>query len=171
MREAACTRAAWRCPTAQLVAAGALALALGALVYLADRNPTHAALIPTVPALAGLRLFGTAGAWLPSLVHPFAFSLFTAALAPPGARPAYWACAMWWAVNIAFEIAQAPGVNADVAEALSQLLGQTWLANALSNYLLRGTCDVADLVAATAGAVAAGAVLRFIHLRQTRHAR
>ncbi len=78
---------------------------------------------------------------------------------------------MWWAINVAFEVAQAPSISAGVADVLPQLVGQTWLTDAISNYLLRGTFAVADLVAATAGAAAAAAVLRFIHFREARDAR
>jgi hypothetical protein len=155
----------------RLVALGCLALGIGVLVYLTDRDPSRAALIPAVAALSQSHLFGAVGLWLPSFVHPFAFSLFTAAVQSPHRSPAYWACAMWWAINVAFELAQAPNVSAEAADMLQRLLGQTWLTNALSQYLLRGTCAVSDLVAATAGAAAAAALLRFIHLREARDAR
>jgi len=161
----------WAGPSTRLAALGCLALAVGTLVYLTDRDPSRAALIPAIPVLVGLGLFGGPGAWLPSFVHPFAFSLFTAAIQPAHRSPAYWACAMWWAINVAFEVAQAPGATTSVAEALPHLLGRTWLTNAISNYLLQGTCAVADLLAATAGAAAAAAVLRYIHLREARDAR
>jgi len=121
--------------------------------------------------LAGLGLFGAAGAWLPSFVHPFAFSLVTAAIQPARRSPAYWACALWWAINVAFEVAQAPNVSAEVTHVLPHLLGQSWLTDTTSNYLLRGTFAVGDLVAATAGAAAAAAVLRFIHVHEARDAR
>jgi len=165
------SRRLWAGPAARLAALGCFALAAGTLVYLTDRDPSRAALIPAVPVVAGLGLFGGPGAWLPSFVHPFAFSLFTAAVQSPRRSPAYWVCAMWWAINVAFEIAQAPSVSTDVADVLPQLLGQTWLTDMISNYLLRGTFAVADLVAATAGAVAAAAVLRLIHFREARDAR
>jgi hypothetical protein len=156
---------------ARLVALGCLALGVGIFVYLTDRDPSRAALIPAVTALAQGHLFGAIGLWLPSFVHPFAFSLFTAAVQSPRRSPAYWACAMWWAINIAFEVAQAPNVSVDVADMLPQLFGQSWLTNTISNYLLQGTCAVADLVATTAGAAAAAAVLHFIHRREARDAR
>jgi hypothetical protein len=155
----------------RLAALGCLALAAGTLVYLTDRDPSSAALVPAIPVLAGLGLFGTPGAWLPSFVHPFAFSLFTAALQPARRSPAYWACALWWAINVAFEIGQAPSVSAGLADALPKLFGQSSLADTISNYLIRGTFAVADLVAVTAGAAAAAAVLRFIHFREARDAR
>jgi hypothetical protein len=161
----------WAGPPVRLAALGCLALAAGTLVYLTDRDPSRTTWIPAIPALAGLGLFGGVGAWLPSFVHPFAFSLFTAAIQPARRSPAYWACAMWWAINVAFELAQAPGVSTEVAAVLPQIFGQTWLTNTISNYLLQGTCAIADLVAATAGAAAAAAVLRFVHFREARDAR
>jgi hypothetical protein len=156
---------------ARLFALACLALGVGVLVYLTDRDPSRAALVPAITALSQGHLFGAAGLWLPSFVHPFAFSLFTAAVRSSRRSPAYWACALWWAINIAFEVAQAPNVSADVADMLPHLIGQTWLTNAISNYLLRGTCAISDLVAATGGAAAAAAVLRFIHLLEVRDAR
>jgi len=155
---------------ARLFALGCLALGVGVLVYLTDRDPSRAALVPAIAALSQSHLFGAVGLSLPSFVHPFAFSLFTAAIQPARRAPAYWACGLWWAINVAFEIAQAPSVSAGVADVLPQFLGQTWLATTLSNYLLRGTFAVADLVAVTAGAAAAAAVLRFIHFREARDA-
>ena len=156
---------------ARLFALGCLALGVGVLVYLTDRDPSRAALVPAIAALSQSHLFGAVGLSLPSFVHPFAFSLFTATLQPARRAPAYWACGLWWAINVAFEIGQAPSVSAEVADMLPRFLGQTWLATTLSDYLLRGTCAVADLVAATAGAAAAAAVLRFTHLPEARDAR
>lgn len=171
MADVSSTCRPWTVPSVQLAALGCLALAAGTLVYLTDRDPARAALIPAIPALTGLCLFGGAGAWLPSFAHPLAFSLFTAAVQPARRSPAYWACAMWWAINVAFEVAQAPAVSAAVADVLPRFIGQTGLADAFSTYLLRGTFALADLVAATAGAAAAAAVLRFIHFREACDAR
>jgi hypothetical protein len=155
----------------RLVALGSLALGVGALVYLADRDPSRAALVRALPEWSGARLFGALGLWLPSLVHPFAFSLFSAAVQSDRRSPAYWACALWWSINVAFELAQAPAVKEDAAAVLRQVHGDARLADALSNYLLRGTFDTADLIAATVGAAAAGALLHFFHLREKRDAR
>jgi hypothetical protein len=156
--------------TRGLAALGFSALSIGILVYVTDRDASHAVLIPAVAALSGSHLFGVLGQWLPSFVHPFAFSLFTAAAQPAQSRPAYGACLAWWAVNVAFEVAQYPGFSADVADALQRAAGPAWLTNAVSNYLLQGTFDVADLAAATGGALAAALLLHLMHLRETRDA-
>ena len=150
-------------------AIGCLALALGLLVYLADRDARHAVLIPAVAALAGSSLFGVLGQWLPSFVHPFAFSLFTAATSPSRASAGYSACVAWWAVNVVFELAEYPGINRAVAQAAEGVLGRSWPARLLSNYVLRGTFDVGDLIAATAGAVTAATVLYLVHRLEVDH--
>jgi hypothetical protein len=121
-------------------------------------------------AVFAVPLFGALGGWLPSFVHPFAFSLFTAASRPAGASPAYAACIAWWVVNVAFEIAQSRGIAAVIARNVENALGRTSVTQPLTNYLLRGTFDLGDLMAATAGALAAAGVLTFVHRRETCHA-
>jgi hypothetical protein len=161
----------WRRP-ALMAATGGLALALGLLVYLLDRSPTRAMLIPSIAALAGSPVFGVVGQWLPSFVHPFAFSLFTAAALAPRARPRYDACVAWGAVNVAFEFGQHPLLSGRLAEALQDTLGQTALTRAVANYFLRGTFDVGDVLAALAGALAAAVVLHQLQPRpEPEHAR
>ena len=153
-----------RSGTATLLAVmGCAVLALGLLVYLADREASHALLIPNVAALAGSHWFGALGDSLPSFAHPFAFSLFTAAALPLRRAWCYGACAAWAAVNVAFEVGQHAQVSVRLAEALLASLGQTPLTQALANYFVRGTFDVDDIVAAMVGALAAAAVL---HLMQ-----
>lgn len=155
-------------PAGRLAAAGFLALALAALVYLTDRDPAHAALIPALPLLGTLQLFGAVGAWLPSLLHPFAFALFTAALQPRGAPPAYWACALWWVVGVAFEAAQSPPIGGALHPLLEVLpLPSEWMA-LVGRYMAIGTFDVADVIATTAGACAAAAALRSVHPRRVK---
>ena len=145
-----------------LIGAGGLALALGLLVYVADRDPSHAVWIPAVAVLAGSHLFGALGQWLPSFVHPFACSLFTVAVLPGSARPRYGACVAWFAVNAAFELGQHPQLRAPLADALRQL-GPAPLATPLANYFLHGTFDPGDLLAVALGAGAAAAWLRLTH--------
>jgi hypothetical protein len=141
------------------------------LVYATDRDPIHVMLLPTIASLHTGPIFGGIDPWLPSFVHPLAFSLFTAAALQRSASPAYGACAAWWAVNIAFEVGQHVQISGRVAESVQLVLGQTWLARALSNYFLRGTFDVGDIAAATAGALTAAAVLHLVHRLESRYAR
>jgi hypothetical protein len=110
------------------------------------------------------------GQWLPSFVHPFAFSLFTVATYPSLTSAGYRVCVAWWAVNVAFEVAQYPGINRAVADAIEGVFGQSWPARLLSNYVLRGAFDVGDLIAATAGAMAAATVLCLARRMEVKHA-
>jgi hypothetical protein len=152
-----------------LVAVASLSLAAGMLVYATDRDSTHAMLFPAFVTLATGPVFGVVGPWLPSFVHPFAFSLLTAATGRRSTFPAYSACAAWWAVNMVFEFAQHPQFSGRFAESVNVLLGQTWLSRTVSNYALRGSFHVDDLVAATAGALAAAGVMALVHRLEIRH--
>jgi hypothetical protein len=153
-----------------LALVGCLALALGMLVYATDRDPAGASLFPAFATLHMGLHFGTLGGWLPSFAHPFAFSLLTAAALSRSSRPAYGACAAWWAVNVAFEFAQLAQISGGIADTLHRVFGHGAVTNAFANYGLHGTFDRADLVATTAGALAAAAVLRHVLRRKARHA-
>jgi len=151
---------------ALLVALGCLALAVGLLVYMADRDATRVWLLPHGAVLHGGPLFGALGGWLPAFVHPFAFSLFSAATLRRKAVPAYRACAAWWAVNLLFEAAQHPHIQDRLAKLLPLADGP----DVLANYCRSGTFDAGDVVAATAGALAAALTLCLVHHWETRHA-
>lgn len=160
--------AAWR-RSATLAAIGCTAFAMGLLVYLTDRDASRAMLIPAVALLTGSHALGALGGWLPSFVHTFAFSLFTAAALPERSAPRYGACIAWFAVNVAFELGQHPLVSVRLAEMLSGGLGGMPLTRPLASYCVHGTFDSGDIVAALLGALAAGAVLRLMHRRQEKN--
>jgi len=141
-----------------LVATGLMAMLVGLLVYLTDRDPAHAVLIPAVAAFAGKTLFGALGQWIPSFLHPFAFSLFTAAVLPPQSGWRYRTCAVWCAVNLAFECGQHPLASARLAEWV-QGFGNALPGRMVANYFLLGTFDGGDIVAALLGGLAAVALL------------
>jgi hypothetical protein len=150
---------------------GSGALGLGMLVYLCDRPASQALLMPQLGFLAGHSWFGIAGQWLPSFVHAFAFGLFSAALLAPRPRWVFGACGFWFAVNAAFEIGQHPQVRGPLAAALQRGFGEGPVVRACQNYFLRGTFDVADLVAAALGALlAAGVLHRLLIQRSENHA-
>jgi hypothetical protein len=117
------------------------ALALGGLVYALDRR--------------GGGWWGAVAGWLPDLVHPFAFALFTAALLPPSPAWQAGACGFWVLVDGAFECGQHPAVAAWIAGVLPDA---AWTAP-LRHYFERGTFDVADLAATLAGGLAAAFLL------------
>ena len=155
--------------SALLAMMGGIALALGLAVYLTDRDPSHAALIPVVAGLAGSNLFGPLGRWLPAAVHPFAFSLFTAAALPSRSAWRFGACAAWCVVNIAFELGQHPLIGRHVVAALPVSSSQSVPGGMVANYFLNGTFDGTEVVATVLGALAAAAVLRRLHQVREKH--
>lgn len=163
--------AASRAGTGILALTASLALVLGLLVYMVDRPPGQAAMMPAVLAFGTGSLFGALGNWLPSFAHPFSFSLFSAALCAPASAPACRACLAWWLVNVAFELGQHAQFREAVVGNLQLILDSGWLTQLVSNYLQRGTFDVGDLIAATLGSLAAAAVLYFKHHREVSNAR
>lgn len=143
-----------------------LALALGLLLYLLDRPAGHAALIPAAWSLAGgATVFGAAAAWLPSLLHAFAFSLLTAVTLPRTATAAAGSAALWWSLGLAFEVVQHPALAGPLAAALDSVP----CLQALGRYALHGRFDPADIAALTAGACAAAGLLILTLPRETRH--
>jgi len=137
-----------------------LALSTGLLLYLSDRPAGAGWLIPAAPSLRGVVLFGSAGAWLPSFVHPFSFGLVTAAMLPATATWRYGACLGWFAINAAFECGQLPQVAARLAEAVQAVFGSASVSQRLAGYFLQGSFGIDDLAAAAGGSLCAALVLR-----------
>jgi glutathione S-transferase len=156
-------------PSSLAALAGAL-LALGLLVYLADRPAGQAMLLPAWPRLADGAWFGSAGHWLPSFVHPLAFSLLTVAALGPSPRPRYGVCVAWGALNAAFELGQLPQVATAIAAALHDSGGPATPSRALADYFVHGRFDAADLAAVALGSVAAAILLRLRHDPNLHHA-
>jgi hypothetical protein len=146
-----------------------LALSIGFVLYFTDRDPSRAALIPTIAAFARHNVFGVLGQWLPSFVHPFAFSLFTAAALGPSAASRYGACAVWCAVNVGFEVGQHEAFKSQWAEALRSGGGDWVVTRSVLNFLLHGTFDGGDVFAAILGALAAASLLHLVDRRREIH--
>jgi thiol:disulfide interchange protein len=152
------TRALLGSRTLQVAAAGS-AIAVGILVYALDRNPARSLGMPPGLPFLSLQFFGTAGAWLPSFVHAFAFSMFTACVLPVRHSTAYCACAAWAAIDTLFEIGQHEYVRGQLARGIQEVLGGSALSRALSLYFLQGSFDPHDINAALAGGATAALVL------------
>jgi len=166
----AASGATWSRPAATAILTASLALVFGTLVYLSDRPPSSAVLIPTIAAFVGYNVFGVLGQWLPSFVHPFAFSLFTAAALGPGAGASrYGACAVWCAINVGFEVGQHAALKSQWAEALRTGAGDWVITRSVLNYLLHGTFDGGDVFAVILGALAAAALLHLVNRRRETH--
>lgn len=149
---------------------GTAALLLGVLVYLNDRTELPPALIDLVSWLSGQRLSGSAGLWLPSQVHPLAFSLMTVAALPASGAPRCGECDAWGTVNVGLELGQHAALRVGLAQGLQDLLGDWPAVRWLGAYFLHGTFDASDLLAAVGSALVAAAVLgRFQLLQEQAH--
>jgi hypothetical protein len=147
-------------PTVVLVSMALLALSAGLLLYTSDRPAGSAWLVPALPLLQGMNLFGRVGSWLPSFVHPFGFGLLTAAALPARASWRYGACLGWFVVNAAFELGQLPPLATRLADAIHAVFGSTRVGQRLAWYFMHGRFGIDDLAAAAAGALCAALVLR-----------
>lgn len=145
---------------AGLTLAGLAFLALGVLVYLADRAPLAALLALHVPGVSGARWFGSAADWLPALAHTAGFGLLTAAVLPPRGPWALMGCVFWGLVDVVAEIGQVPGVDQALATLLLDTLGDGRAVAFVARYFTLGTFDPLDVVAAIAGTLVAALVCR-----------
>jgi hypothetical protein len=142
------------------------------IVYLTDRDTSRAVLIPNLPIPGGRDLFGALGQWLPSFVHPLAFSLFTAAVLQPNTSTRQGVCVFWGAVNVAFEIGQHKVFKLPWAEALYGGAGDWAISRSVVNYELHGTFDPRDISAAVLGALTAALLIQLVdRIQETSRAR
>jgi hypothetical protein len=147
-------------PTVVVASLAIAAFAVGLAVYLFDRPPGSASLLPSAWQSGHTGLFGGIGAWLPSLVHAFTFSLLTALVLPRSTTSAALACAAWACIDTLAECAQTPALAEPLAAALTRTFGDGPVAAPLGRYFTQGSYDPADIVAGLAGAALAFTVLR-----------
>lgn len=150
--------AAWRAKVT-LTGAAAGALALGLLVYLADRPAGSAWLLPWAGVLQAHPGGAPLAPWLPTALHAFAFALLSALVLPPRRSLHTLACAGWVLVDQLFELGQHPALAAPLSRGLEALLPPA-VAEPLTRYFRAGTFDTADLAAALLGGGAAWLLLR-----------
>lgn len=145
-----------------LIAVGFAFLLAGTLVYLTDRPPGSAYFVNRCPVPVHFtntfpHLFGAMGFYFPSFVHVLSFSLMTAGILACGKRGGLDVCLGWFAVDGLFELGQKYGSTA-AAYVPGWFKGVPFLENT-ANYFRLGTFDPLDIVAAAAGALAAGAMM------------
>ncbi len=130
-------------------------LVAGILVYALDRGG-HAYFLgdwPIPPAAPAV--FGALGDHLPTLLHPLAFILITAAALRPWPRSLPSICVAWFAVECLFEIGQKSPFDSAIEAALPAWFGSVPIVQNTANYFTRGTFDPLDLVSIGIGTVIA----------------
>jgi len=132
-------------------------LAVGFLVYLVARPRTVAAF----PALTPdpIVLLPNQLRWLlgpvPTFVHVLAFSMMSASLVGATRRIRLFLCGAWAAVEIGFEAAQHPAFRQWLPQHSAAMSPISYV----QSYLVAGTFDSSDILAAILGAACAALLL------------
>ena len=144
-------------PSSLHVLISTVALFLGLLVYLCDRQPEHVYFLSHGLVLAhGIHsLFGVVGNFLPTFVHVYAFILLTAAVAGSTRAWLIRICAAWFVIASVFEVAQHPAISSIVAAVVPAWFARIPVLDNTAVYFLNGTFDVLDLLSIALGTVAA----------------
>ncbi len=139
------------------VVIAAVALAVGVLVYLLDRQPEHTYFLSHGLTLVYVpySLFGAAGNYLPAFIHVYAFILLTAAVAGSSIARLLGTCTVWFVIASLFECGQHPAVSPLIAAALPAWFASVPVLDNTAAYVLNGTFDLLDLLSLAAGTVAA----------------
>ena len=147
---------AFRCEP-RFFAFGLAWLAVGFVVYTIARPPTAVAFLPQAPRFLALvpsqlrPLLGPA----PTFVHVIAFSLMSASLISTSPKRRIFVCGGWAAIEIAFELAQHPAIRRWLLQHTASISSIPYV----RDYLVGGTFDWADVLAAILGAAFAGLLL------------
>ena len=141
----------------EIFSLGIVALGVGTLVYMFDRQPEFIYFLPGWLSLNSQPggFFGSIGYYLPTFLHVYAFILLTAVVAIPSITKLIPVCLAWFTLDTLFEVAQIDPIAQWLAiHTPAWFAGIPFLENT-SNYFLFGTFDVVDLMSIAAGTIAA----------------
>jgi len=141
----------------EIFSLGIVALGVGTLVYMFDRQPEFIYFLPGWLSLNSQPggFFGSIGYYLPTFLHVYAFILLTAVVAIPSITKLIPVCLAWFTLDTLFEVAQIDAIAKWIAlHTPGWFTGIPFLENT-SNYFLFGTFDVVDLLSIAAGTIAA----------------
>jgi len=136
----------------QLAATTVFTLLLGIAYYWFTRpqgSTVFLSLLPSLPQKQDLSFFAQWLGWFPSFIHVFAFSILT--YLALGRRHRLFACILWSAINILFELGQA--LPAGLVLLLPDFFN-------IRIYFANGVFDPLDLAACVIGAWVAWMVLK-----------
>jgi len=141
---------------------GVVSLLIGTMVYFLDRPAEgtyfiyrfefilrlHSILNDMIPGS-----FGFIGNWLPEFIHVFSFILLTAGIISCSKRGCVIICIAWFLVDALFELGQR--YSSLTLKIVPDWFSDIPILESVEGYFLKGTFDVADLAAISAGAIAA----------------
>lgn len=145
----------------RLMLVAALALAAGAGVYVLDRPPGSAYLLPLSWSLygSGRTFFGSLGGSLPSLLHAFCFSILSSLAVPRTMGWAALACGGWGLLETLLEVGQHPRLAPFLADLIGDRFQQIPVLDHLGRYFTHGVFDPLDVLFGLCGAGLAFIVL------------
>jgi DNA-binding beta-propeller fold protein YncE len=144
-------------PSVLYVIIAAVALFVGLLVYLLDRQPAHTYFLShaLTPAYAPYALFGVAGNYLPAFLHVYAFMLLTVAIAGSSNARLIRIGAAWFVIASLFEFGQHPAVSPLFTASLPTWFAHIPVLDNTAAYFLKGSFDLLDLLAIALGTATA----------------
>ncbi len=141
---------------------GALALALGVIVYILDRPAEHIYFLPQALSMYEqiASVFGRVGYHLPTFLHVIAFSLILTGMIGCGKRGGLIVCITWMLINSGFEIGQHQNIAPGIVELLPEWFSYVAILDNTASYFIHGVFDPYDLLSIVVGALVAYAVIR-----------
>ena len=141
---------------------GALALALGVIVYILDRPAEHVYFLPQALSMYERipSVFGRVGYHLPTFLHVMAFSLMLASVIGCGKQGGLIVCIIWMVINSAFEIGQHQDIAPGIVELLPEWFSYVPILDNTASYFIHGVFDPYDLLSIAAGALVAYVIIR-----------
>jgi len=140
---------------------GSVALLAGLLLYLVVRPPDayflSFAKAPDALSYEIPSFFKAIAGPLPSFLHVLAFSLLLGGLLACRKTGYLIICSAWLFINVLFELGQRHSVSA--SQLMPEWFGGLFVLGNMRSYFLNGTFDFFDLMASSAGAVAAYCIL------------
>lgn len=134
-----------------------ISLCVGVLVYVLDRQVESVYFLTEWFSLNNepIHLFGSAGDYLPTFIHAYAFILLTVAVATPSIINAIFACMAWFTIDSLLEVGQIDSIAQWIALHTPDWFSDIPFLENTTDYFLTGTFDVLDLVSIAAGTLAA----------------
>lgn len=150
----------FRKPAVLHVLIAVIALSIGSLVYLLDRQPDRVYFLSFLPH--GLTfvhgrypLFGIIGDSFPTFVHVYAFILLTVGIAGSSNPRLLRICTLWFVIAALFECGQHPLLTSRIAAALPAWFARVPILDNTAAFFLKGTFDLLDLLSIALGTIAA----------------
>jgi len=141
----------------RLVLIASLSMVAGLFIYAADRAPGSVYLFPDALSLnsgEGL-IFGALGAYLPTFIHVYTFTLLTYACLSCDRAAVITTCGFWFIIDSLLELCQQEVVATGIITIVPQWFDSIPVLENVSPYFVKGTFDPVDLLSIAVGSITA----------------